>query len=164
MTTESVCACGGVRIETIGAPILHTTCYCNDCQVAGRELEALPGAPSVLDPDGGTDLLLFRRDRVVFGSAEQSLRAYRRRDDSPTRRLVATCCNSAMLLDFQKGHWLSMYRRRLHGDVPPLQMRVCTKSRRSDVELPSDVPNYASHSFAFFAKLIAAWIPMLLRR
>jgi hypothetical protein len=35
---------------------------------------------------------------------------HRLKPDSPTRRVVATCCNSAMFLDVTKGHWLSMYR------------------------------------------------------
>ena len=40
------------------------------------------------------------------------LEEWRLKPNSPTRRVVATCCNSAMFLDFTKGHWLSMYRNR----------------------------------------------------
>lgn len=74
--------------------------------------------------------------------------------------MVAACCNSAMFLDFAKGHWLTLYRSRLPESVPPLEMRVMTGARREGVVLPSDVPNYAAHSGKFMWKLLAAWILM----
>ena len=37
------------------------------------------------------------------------LEEHRLKPDSPTRRVIATCCNSGMFLDFTKGHWLTMY-------------------------------------------------------
>lgn len=158
------CNCGKVKIEVTGAPIMHVACYCSDCQAGGRQIEALTGAAPVLEPDGGTHFLLYRKDRVNYTRVDHLLHRYKIKDTSPTSRFVATCCNSAMFLNFAHGHWLTMYRMRFQGDVPPLQMSVCTKSKRSDVTLPGDVPNHATHSFGFFAKLIMAWIPMLLRR
>ncbi|MGZ5193806.1 MAG: hypothetical protein ACXWJM_00080 [Ramlibacter sp.] len=153
-----------MKIEVFGLPIVHAACYCSDCQTAGRHIESLPGAAAVLDSDGGTASLLYRRDRVSHGSSRQLLRPHKIKASSPTSRLVTTCCNCAMYLDFEKGHWLTLYRKRFAGDVPPLEMRICTKSRRSGVELPQDVPNYPGRSFGFFVKLLTAWIPMLLRR
>lgn len=164
VTRIAECSCGKVKIQAFGEPIFHDACYCKDCQVGGRQIEALPGAVPVLAPDGGTAFLMYRKDRVNYGDVKPLLRAYKINDSSPTVRVVATCCNAAMLLNFEKGHWLTMYRDRFQCDVPPLQMRVCTKSKRNDVELPNDVPNYANHSLWFFAKLIGAWIPMLLHR
>jgi Family of unknown function (DUF6151) len=158
------CSCGKVKIDVFGSPIMHCACYCNDCQIGGLQLEALPGAAPILDPDGGTSYLLYRKDRVSIGSAEQFLRRYKIKESSPTSRVVATCCNTVMYLNFKNGHWLTMYRNRFKGEVPPLEMRTCTKSKCKDVVLPSDVPNLESHSFRFFTKLIAAWIPMLLNR
>lgn len=92
------------------------------------------------------------------------LRGYKLTDESSTRRVVADCCDSPMFLEFEKGHWLSMYRSALRGDLPPLQMRVHTKSRPAGVHLPNDVPNHRGHSLKFMAKLFGAWIAMLLRR
>jgi hypothetical protein len=69
-----------------------------------------------------------------------------------------------MYLDFEKGHWLSVYRTALRGDVPPPEMRVHTKSRPAGTDLPDDVPSYSGFSFKFMAKLSGAWIAMLLRR
>ena len=159
----AACRCGNVKIQAVGEPIMHNICYCKDCQTGGSQIEALPGATRVMDPDGGTDFLDYRKDRVNYRDVEPLLRAYKIKDSSPTIRAVTNCCNTAMFLNFEKGHWLSIYRHRFQGDVPPLQMRVCAKSKRSDVELPDDVPIHADHSLGFFARMIGAWIPMLLR-
>ncbi|MGH7885221.1 MAG: GFA family protein [Thermodesulfobacteriota bacterium] len=156
------CLCGSVELEVLGAPILSTACYCDDCQEAARQIEALPNAPSVLDPDGGTALLLYRKGRMKFSKGSEHLRDYKIRNESPTRRVVASCCNSAMLLDFQKGHWFSAYRKRFEGDVPPLQMRIQTKFKPENSNIPNDVPSYQTYPFKFIAKLMIARVAMLI--
>lgn len=122
------CSCGSVELEAIGAPIMSTACYCDDCQEGARQIEALPNARPVRDPDGGTAYLLYRKDRIECSRGAQFLQDYKITEKSGTKRVVATCCNSAMFLSFEKGHWFSVYRARFQGDVPPLQMRVQTKS------------------------------------
>jgi hypothetical protein len=84
--------------------------------------------------------------------------------DSPTRRVIATCCNSPMFLDFTKGHWLSVYRKRLGDDAPPIEMRIMTKDRRAEIVLQNDLPNYDGYPGRFMLKLILAWIAMGFRR
>jgi hypothetical protein len=158
------CRCGGVVLETAGTPILHAICYCASCQEAGRRIEQLAGAAPLLEPDGGTDFILYRKDRVRCTKGGEKLQEHRLKPDSPTRRMVAGCCNSAMFLDFTKGHWLTLYRGRLSGDVPPLDMRVMTADRRAATELPRDVPNAAAHPGKFMRKLLGAWLAMGLRR
>ncbi|WP_034161501.1 GFA family protein [Sphingomonas sp. ERG5] len=158
------CACGTVAFETKRAPIITAACYCHSCQEAGRQIEQLSGAPPVLDADGGTQFILYRKDRVTCIKGAEHLADRRLTPQSPTRRVLATCCNSAMFLEFSKGHWLSMYRARFAGDAPPLEMRVMTRDRRDGVVLPDDVPNLAGHSGKFMGKLFFAWIAMLLRR
>ena len=66
MTNEVVaaCACGKVELEATGAPIATAICYCNACQAGGRMIEALPNAPKVLNDDGGTDYILYRKARA----------------------------------------------------------------------------------------------------
>jgi hypothetical protein len=154
------CRCGAVVLELTGAPIVHTACYCASCQEAGRRMEQLPNAPPVLGADGGTDCVVCRKDRVRCVRGGERLEAHRLKPESPTRRMVATCCNSAMFLDFTKGHWLTLYRARMLGPVRPLEMRVMTSDRREGVVLPEDVPNYATHSGKFMWKLLAAWVLM----
>jgi hypothetical protein len=163
MQLSPTCLCGKVTFEAIGAPIVSASCYCASCQEAGRWLEQLPAAPPVLDPDGGTAAILYRKDRVRCAKGQEYLEEYRLKSDSPTRRVVTTCCNSAMFLDFTKGHWLSMYQSRFPTGAPALEMRVMTKDRRADVTLAGDVPNYGGHSGRFMVKLFAAWIAMRFR-
>ncbi len=157
------CRCGAVVLEVTGAPIVHAACYCASCQEASRQIEQLPGASPVLDADGGTDFVLYRKDRVRCVQGGERMEARRLKPESPTRRMVATCCNSAMCLDFTKGHWLTLYRARMAGPVHPLEMRVMTADRREGVVLPQDAPNYPTHSGKFILKLIAAWVSMGLR-
>jgi hypothetical protein len=161
MTIRNVrCVCGGVEYEAIGTPITSVICYCASCQEAGRAFEQLPAAPPMLETDGGTAAILYRKDRVRCVKGQGHLKEYRLKPESPTRRLVATCCNTSMFLDFTKGHWLSMYRCRFLKGAPEIEMRVMTKDRRSSVALPNDVPNYRGHSGRFMVKLLAAWIAM----
>jgi hypothetical protein len=123
----------------------------------------MTAAPPVLDLDGGTEVILYRKDRVQCVTGLENLQERRLKPESPTRRVVATCCNSAMFLDFTKGHWLSMYRNRFPYGAPPLEMRVMTKDRRVGVELSDAIPNHRGFSGKFILKLIAARIAMGLR-
>jgi hypothetical protein len=161
---SATCQCGKVKFEAVGSPILTGACYCTSCQEAGRQFGQLPAAPPLLDPDSGTSMVLYRKDRVQCVAGQQYLREHRLKPESATRRVVATCCNSAMFLDFTRGHWLSMFRNRFAAGAPPVEMRVMTDERRTGVVLPDDVPNYPRHSGKFMLKLIAAWIAMGFRR
>ena len=159
------CSCGSVELEAIGSPISSVACYCDDCQEGSGQIEALPNAGPVRDPDGATAYLLYRKDRVRCSRGAQRLQGYKIREKSATNRVVATCCNSAMFLNFDKGgHWVSVYRARFQGDVPALQMRVCTKFKPENSDVPNDVPSYSTFPLKFVSKLVAARIAMLLHR
>ena len=159
------CRCGQVRLEIAGAPILTGICYCNSCQQAGRLHQALPGADSVLGADGGTSYVLYRKDRVRCVAGGELLDENRLKVESPTRRMSARCCNTAMFLDFTKGHWLTLYRGRLPDDIPPATMRMMTADRPNGVALPDDgLTNCPGQSGKFLLKLLAAWMAMGFRR
>jgi hypothetical protein len=161
----ATCACGRVELKAFGKPIVSAACYCGDCQKGGAQIEALPNALAVRDPDGGTSYMLYRKDRFECSDGADLLRPYKLKDSSPTNRVVATCCNSAMFVNFDRGpHWVSAYRARFHGDLPPLQARVCTKSRPNDAVLSDDVPSYRSYPPSFIVKLLASRIAMVLGR
>jgi len=161
--TAVSCHCGNVRYEAIGAPIMGVVCYCDDCQKAACQIEALPGALPLKDPAGGTQYILYRKDRFKCVMGETFLQDFRIREKSPTRRVIASCCNSPMFMDFEKGHWFSVYRARFTQDAPPLQIRIQTRFKLKDTEVPSDLPIYASFPLTFMVKLIGAKIAMLLR-
>jgi hypothetical protein len=154
------CRCGHVAFEITGRPILSVVCHCHSCQEAGGKFELLAGAQPVLDANGGTGFVLVRKDRIRSVRGSEKLQEHRLKPDSPTRRVLASCCNSPMFLEFNKGHWLSIYRDRLPDGAAPLEMRVMTRDKREGVELPNDIPNYSSHSARFMWKLLSAWAAM----
>ncbi len=154
------CRCGSVALRVEGPPIAHAVCYCESCQKAGRLIEQLTHASAVLGPDGGTDCLLFRKDRVRCERGGERLVEFQLHPGSPTRRMVAACCNTAMFLDLRRGHWLTLYRDRVAGSVMPLQMRIMTADRREGVTLPNDVPAYPGRAVKLVLKLLTAWAAM----
>lgn len=154
------CQCGKVVLEAAFAPILVASCYCTSCQRAGHAFEKMASAAPVLDADGGTAFIVYRKDRIRCVRGRELLREFRLTPNSPTRRVVATCCHSAMFLDFTKGHWLSLYRSRFGAAAPPVQMRIMTSERRDDVVLGRDLPNYRGRPPSFAWQLIATWVAM----
>ena len=160
----SSCACGRVQCQAVGAPILSAVCYCDDCQAGGRQIEALPKATPVLDADGGTPYLSYRDDRFSCTSGADLLVGYKIRETAPTQRFVASCCNSGMYLKFEPGHWVSAYRIRFEGDLPPIEMRTQTKYRLADTEIPHDAPSYRKYPLKLFRKLLGSRIAMVFGR
>jgi hypothetical protein len=76
--------------------------------------------------------------------------------------MVATCCNTAVLLTFEDSkHWVDVYRARAIGKVPALQMQVCTKYRQAGI-IDTTVPAFSSYPVRLVARLLAARIGMLL--
>ena len=91
------------------------------------------------------------------------LRLYKLRGASPTSRVVASCCHSAMYLGFDDGkHWVDVYQSRVQGAVLPLQMRICMRFAPRPEAVPSDVPRHAGYPFGLIARLMAARVPMML--
>ena len=159
------CSCGSVQLEATGTPTTSVVCYCDDCQAGARQIEALPNARSIRDSDCGTAYVLYSKDRVLCSKGAELLRGYKLKEKSATNRLVATCCNSLMFMSFSDArHWVNVHRAQFQGGVPPLDMRICTKFSPTKHAIPKDVPSYPGYPLRFMGKLIAAWIPMLLRR
>jgi hypothetical protein len=161
----ATCACDAVEVRAFGKPIVSAVCYCDDCQKGAGEIEALPNAPAVRDGDGGTAYMLYRKDRFECAKGAEHLKPHKLKETSPTNRVVAACCNSAMFVNFDRGpHWVSAYRARFHGNLPPLQARICTKFRPDGVVLSNDVPSYKSYPPSFIVKLLASRIAMAMGR
>ena len=160
----AVCRCGLVALDVNGPPIAQVICYCKSCQEAGRLIGRLHNASPVLRLDGGTDYLLFRKDRVRCTRGGELLEELRLTPGSPTRRMVAGCCNTAMFVDLSKGHWLSLHCDAIVGSVPPLQMRIMTAEAREGVVLPTDVPAHRGRAGRLMWKLLTSWAAMGFRR
>ena len=163
-TTVLTCTCGQTALNVQDEPILSVECLCADCQNAGAFLQSLPGAPVTLDEKGATRFELYRKDRVQCRKGQNLLKEHRLSADSPTRRVIATCCNTPMFLEFTNGHWLGIYGGLWPAaSLPVLQLRTMTRSRPEGTVLPDDVPNPNTHTFFFYRKLLGAWIAMRFR-
>ncbi len=159
------CACGTVALALRGAPIVSLACYCDTCQEGSSRIEALPNAPAARDPHGGTEYVVYRKDRVRFARGAESVTAYALEPNPKTNRVVATCCNSAMMMRFDDArHWVPIYRARLGPKAPGIQMRICTSYVPKSESLPSDVPSYRDYPGALMSKLLASFVAMLFRR
>jgi hypothetical protein len=155
------CACGRVELDVEGTPILSAECCCKSCRTAGARLQSLPGAAPLLGEHGTTRFELYRKDRVRFLAGTDLFAELRLAPGARTRRVVATCCNTPVFLDFEKGHWLSLYGGLWPtGSLPRLEMRTMKSDLSDPGVLPDDVPNARRQSLAFFAKLLGAWVAM----
>jgi hypothetical protein len=134
------CHCGKLAIEFIGRPIVGAVCRCASCQEAGRQFQRSSVNGTILDGDGGTPAVLYRKDRATCIRGHDLLEEHRLRPASKTRRVVATCCGTPMFVDFMPGHWLSIYRARLNSDAP-----------RKLIE---------ARSIGFMLKLFTSWTAM----
>lgn len=160
----AACTCGKVRLRAVGAPIVNSVCHCDDCQAGAHQIEALPNAAPLLDGYGGTPFAVYRNDRVSCVEGAELLQGFKLKDDAPTTRYVATCCNSGMYLKFGPGWWTSVYRGRFIDALPPLVMRFQTKFSPAGVDLPTDLPSYKGYPFGFIARLMRARIAMMFAR
>ncbi len=161
----ATCACGRVEVEAAGAPIACAVCYCDDCRKGADLIEALPGAGAVRDADGGSAYILFRKDRFAPRKGADLLKSYKLKDSSPTNRVVATCCNSAMFVNFDRGpHWVSAYRARFRGELPPVQFRICTRFKAEGVTLPDDAPSSPRYPARLMFRLLASRVGMMVGR
>lgn len=160
-TTSLTCRCGQVQIETALRPIVSSECFCDSCRTAGARLERLHQAPRLLGPHGGTRFVLYRKDRVRILEGADRLKEFRLTPRSPTRRLVANCCNTPVFLEFRGGHWLSLYGCLWPaGSLPPLELRTMTGDLPDASVLGDEVPHGRWPTLRFYAWLLGAWIAM----
>jgi hypothetical protein len=160
-STDLTCRCGKVHIAITGAPILSAECECDSCRKGGAYLASLPGGKPVAGPTGGTHYVLCRKDRVQFTAGAEHLVGYRLTDKSHTRRVVAGCCNTPLFVEFEQGHWLSMFADLWPAAVRPrAEMRTMVSDLPAGTTLPTDIPNHKTQSVGFFVKLLGAWVAM----
>lgn len=160
-TTHLSCACGQVHVEVDGAPIVSTECHCDSCRAAAARLQMLPDAPPLQESNGGTRSVLCRKDRIHFARGAEFLKEFRLTPAAKTRRVLATCCNTPVFMEFQNGHWLDLYGCLWpEGKLPPLDLRTMTSDLPDASVLADDVPNARRQPVSFYAKLFGAWIAM----
>jgi hypothetical protein len=128
--TELSCECGKVQLRVEREPILCAECHCTSCRTAAAQLEALPPAHPFVEPNGGTQFVLYRKDRIHFVAGTGRLKEHRVKTSSKTRRVVATCCNTPVFLELESGHWLSLYSRLWPESTRPrIELRTMISDR-----------------------------------
>jgi hypothetical protein len=161
MNTNLTCACGQVSMAVEGEPIISAECHCTSCRTSGTRLDALPAAMHILEKNGGTQMVLYRKDRVSITHGLGVVMEMRLGPDATTRRAVAGCCKTPLFLEFKGGHWVSIYSRLWPEPTRPSpQLRTMTIDRIDPEPLPDDIPNSRRQSVTFMAKLLGAWIGM----
>ena len=160
-TTQLACACGQIHLEVEQEPIVSTECHCDSCRAAAVKLRTLPAAPPFLDTNGGTPFVLYRKDRVRVLKGTAHLKQFRLTTKATTRRVVGTCCNTPVFLEFKGAHWLNLYGCLWPaGTLPPLETRTMTIDLPDASVLPDNVPNAKRQPVSFFVKLLSSWIAM----
>jgi hypothetical protein len=101
------------------------------------------------------------QDRIRFVQGAELLRTVRLGEATQTRRVFAGCCNTPVFMEFENGHWLSLYGCLWAPDtLPPLQLRTMTADLADPSVLDDAVPNKARQSLRFYTQLLGAWIAM----
>ncbi|SDF97868.1 Uncharacterized conserved protein [Celeribacter baekdonensis] len=160
-TTQIGCACGQTRLAVEGKPIASVECCCTSCRTAGDRMQTLADAPQTLTDYGTTPFVMYRKDRVHFLAGREGLKSFRLSPEHSTRRVIASCCNTPVYLEFKGGHWLSLYGGLWpEKTMPPPTMRTMASDLPDSVSLPNDIPNAKKQSLVFFAKLFGAWVAM----
>ncbi|WP_211051392.1 hypothetical protein [Parasphingorhabdus halotolerans] len=124
-------------------------------------LENLEGAPPLRTTDGGTHYLTYRDDRFTCVSGTELLKSYKVVASSPTSRMVASCCNSAMYLKYSRGHWTSSYAARFGDGAPHVEMRTQTKFRNSTLPLSENSKNFSGFGTRLLWRLFVSRIAMM---
>ncbi|MFP9138173.1 GFA family protein [Devosia sp. XGJD_8] len=159
--TDLHCGCGKVHLDVREAPIIVAECHCTSCREAKRRMEALPGAPRVTGQNGGSLYVLYRKDRVRIVAGKEWLRNFRLGPKSHTRRVIASCCNTPVLTEFQGGHWASLYGNLWPaGTLPAPDLRTQTGNVPAGVTLDDSVPAGGWETTKFYFGLLLAWAAM----
>ena len=162
--TSIGCKCGQTRIELTGAPITSVECCCTSCRDAAGRMAKLDNAPRVLSEHNTTPFVMYRKDRVRFLSGTETFKLFRLSPDASTKRIIATCCNTPVYLEFKGGHWLSLFGGLWPAETMPKPvLRTMTSDLPDATSLPDDIPNAKRQNLRFFGQLFGAWAAMRFR-
>ncbi|MBV1686953.1 hypothetical protein KRR38_04505 [Novosphingobium sp. G106] len=154
------CACGTVCLEAAGPSMMTTICHCTSCRTAGQAFDAQSPVAPIVDTAGGTAVVLWRKDRVRCLRGSERLAGHRLTPESPSRRMVASCCGTPMFGDFTKGFWVSIYRGRVPA-APEPSVRVMTSDVAEGTVFPDDgLPRFRGRPAKFAIKLLTTWVTM----
>jgi hypothetical protein len=164
-TRVAHCRCGAVELGAWGEPIIVATCYCDDCQAAAQRLVDSTNQAPPVTADGGSEFMVFRRDRIACTRGAENLKVMKLTDASKTRRMLAACCTTPMYVGFEdKRPWVSAYRAGFGADAPPVEMRICTRFKRSDGQANDSLRSHPGYPPAMPFRILAVWPLVLFSR
>ncbi len=161
-TFEAVCACGRTAYVGHGRPLATLACYCDDCQAAAAQIDAMPDGRSGLRSDGGTVSAFFRKDRVHVARGSDLIQVHSLRQTSPTMRCIATCCHSNMATRFD--NWYPIVALRTYAPGASLTAERCmsTKFAPDATKLIDGVPHHRGVAPGFALRLLLAAVQLRL--
>ena len=127
---EAACTCGQLRIRTIGAPRVVSTCHCLECQ---RRTGSLFGASA-----------FFGREQVVTAEGERS--TFRRQADSGAWLTFQFCprCGSTVFWENERLPDIVSVAVGAFADpaFPTPARTVWTRSRHHWLAFPEGIPSH----------------------
>lgn len=133
------CRCGTLRGHVLpGALGLRAVCYCTDCQAYAHHLCK---AGEVLDPQGGTEVLITLQHRLAFTEGQRMLACLSLREEGMLR-WYAACCDTPICNTARDARMAYVGVMRIAVDHPPaapidafgpMRMRVQTGGAKSRV-------------------------------
>jgi hypothetical protein len=60
--------------------------------------------------------------------------------------------------------WVSAFRASFGPDAPPVEMRICTRFRRSEEEAQDSLPSHPGYPAAMIIRILAVWPLVLFSR
>ena len=160
-TTTLSCACGQFHLEVLGEPFSAPECHCKSCRTATQRLSILPPAFPIAADNGGIPYALYREDRIRLPDGTAGLAEFRLSDTAPTRRVLTTCCNTPIFLEFEGGHWVSLFTGLWpENQRPEPRIRTQTGDVPDGMTLDDSLPAGSMTTAGFYAKLLGEWIAM----
>jgi hypothetical protein len=104
--------------------------------------------------------VLYRKDRVRCVQGRERLIDKRIEGEKNTKRVVASCCNSPVLLDFEPGHWVSLYQQLFDEPVPRALMRVQARFIPAGPKPEDGLPLHRGFPFGMIVRLLGTRIAM----
>jgi hypothetical protein len=137
-------------------------CYCNDCQAAGRAIDAWPNGRGGVAADGGMVSSIFRKDRVRCVSGRELLVDHKLRADSATIREIASCCNSSVATRFDNQTPIVTLRTYAQETRLTPDMCVYTKHAPDAQQIKHTAPRYRAIPLKLIVKVMAASLALAL--
>jgi len=150
------CHCGKVKMEVEGVSIINAECHCNSCREAANIIQS-----DYTEINGGTQYVLYRKDKVRCIAGLEDIELFKLRPESKTRRAFAKCCNTPLFLEFQSGHWLSIFACLWpQSSRPHMDERTMVSDLDDTSKLGNQLKNSQRQSLKFMYRLLKSWAQM----